>query len=264
MEFDLASIKEELPGKRYFVQNGRICFGTIQLKNKRLTDIPLLTSTSKMACLSFSLPAGPPHEGGTCAAAALKEARSLCDGCYARSGLYSLFSNKLQRQIRLAYTRQAVNEKHFVKDLSTAIGHSAHENYFRIHDSGDFSGIGPEYFEAWKEIAKRHPKKLFWAPTRDWVFPGWLERFKTAPKNLIIRPSALDVAGLPPIIDGMAAGAGVSTPGLYACPVYLSDNVKSCDDAGCRTCWTSPEIPVSYHAHGKLVTLSKSRLVAAV
>ena len=56
----------------------------------------LFTGTTKMACPSFSLPAGPEKEGGSCAAAALVPGAGLrkatktftCDGCYSLEGNY--------------------------------------------------------------------------------------------------------------------------------------------------------------------------------
>lgn len=65
--------------------------------NREATKTALFSATSKMDCPSFSLPAGPTTEGGSCAAAnraitgaGLREAGRLyiCDGCYSQEGNY--------------------------------------------------------------------------------------------------------------------------------------------------------------------------------
>ena len=131
------------------------------------------------------------------------------------------------------------------------------QRYFRLHDSGDWftvSGRDPfAYYKAWVEVARAQPRRLFWAPTRLWVFPNWRRAFKrwNAP-NLITRPSALGVCMFPPKVSGLAAGTGVADPpgieGTWWCPAYGSPRElnKSCRQANCRRCWTAPELPVTY------------------
>ena len=55
----------------------------------------------------------------------------------------------------------------------------------RIHGSGDF--FKQSYFDAWLEIARRNPEKLFWAFTKSVQF--WIKRIDEIPQNLILQAS---------------------------------------------------------------------------
>ena len=55
----------------------------------------------------------------------------------------------------------------------------------RIHGSGDF--FKQSYFDAWLEIARRNPDKLFWAFTKSVHF--WIKRIDEIPTNLILQAS---------------------------------------------------------------------------
>ena len=65
---------------------------------------------------------------------------------------------------------------------------SAKENEkvkFRIHSSGDF--YSQNYFDAWLEIAKRHPQIVFYTYTKSLHF--WVKRLKEIPENLVLNAS---------------------------------------------------------------------------
>jgi hypothetical protein len=40
------------------------------------------------------------------------------------------------------------------------------QEYFRIHDSGDFFNVA--YVKAWIQVCRALPATKFWAPTRAW------------------------------------------------------------------------------------------------
>lgn len=50
---------------------------------------------------------------------------------------------------------------------------------FRLHSSGDF--FNQSYFDAWVEIAKQNPLKIFYAYTK--ALPFWIKRQKDLPTN---------------------------------------------------------------------------------
>jgi hypothetical protein len=55
----------------------------------------------------------------------------------------------------------------------------------RAHVAGDF--FNQTYFDAWMEIARRHPNRLFYAYTK--ALPFWIKRLKTIPKNFKLTAS---------------------------------------------------------------------------
>ena len=55
----------------------------------------------------------------------------------------------------------------------------------RIHGSGDF--FKQSYFDAWVEIARLNPDKLFWAFTKSVEF--WVKRLNVMPSNFIMQAS---------------------------------------------------------------------------
>jgi hypothetical protein len=167
--------------------------------------------------------------------------------------------------------------------------------FFRIHDSGDFNvgnklSLWIAYVNAWVKVARTFPSVLFWAPTRSYGVPGvkaaLVEGMRTTP-NFIVRPSALHLNDLRPVIPGLAIGTSVvnapekdnktkksrtfEAPGDVPCPVYYDHwdpaappttkermergetgnwvEVKSCMAAGCRRCWIDTTHGVAYGLH---------------
>ena len=55
----------------------------------------------------------------------------------------------------------------------------------RIHVAGDF--FNQTYFDAWLEVAKRHPKRIFYGYTK--ALPFWIKRLKQIPSNLRLAAS---------------------------------------------------------------------------
>lgn len=258
---------------------------TKEIKIGKIQHIPIFTATSKMACPSFSLPPGT--KGGSCPASALgeKEPDFICYGCYATSGKYHFFNVKAPQMIRLEWVRRMVKgkSKKFVDAMVTAIkqynskprkaralkkgagGIPQQQEYFRIHDSGDF--FTKKYFHAWRKIADRLPDIMFWAPVRVWALPtgDWDKTLsENVPDNLIVRPSALYFNEEPPYVNGLAGGTSVCVEGrkkigVYQCPAYSYEE-KTCasaegpdGDKPCRVCWDYPDMEVNYppHADGK-------------
>lgn len=285
---------------------------------KSLRNISMLSTTGKMACPSFSLPAGPPAAGGSCPAArwtcspgadrlppGVKEisgvdadpGASVCQQCYAVIGNYAQSSIQAALAIRYLWTKQALQQpagdsrfsNSFVETLVAAIEgenfdscrEPDQQRYFRIHDSGDF--FSADYFRAWKEIADHFysakPRVWFWAPTRMWAVPKWVDlvnEVNAKPRNLTIRPSEyyLEEDPITKLGPGWAAGTCVfrkrSIPEAIAqgrfdwnCEAYstLSDR-HTCveaiapnrkgeptDTIGCRACWRNGNLSVNYTFH---------------
>lgn len=155
---------------------------------------------------------------------------AICQHCYASAGSnYGYANNIAVGFIRFAWTKFALStptnspfgfeggpSNMFVDVMIEAIARNRFPDlqrepepfrsmgvrFFRIHDSGDF--FSKEYFVAWKAIADAFapnnpfgfPVVLFWAPTRMWTVPSWIEFVDEInggarnKGNFIIRPSA--------------------------------------------------------------------------
>lgn len=253
---------------------------------KRATG-SFFTQTSKMSCFSWSIPAGPTEQRGTCPAAtrraiptrdadpavarALAQPRAtgsgfICGECYAGKNRYLYGSIQKAQTLRYAWIARAMAAGTFVEEMFRALAATfdappaAFEaveidpNYFRIHDSGDF--FDPAYYAAWAEICAMASAITFWAPTRMWVFPAWRTHMTETigvPANLALRPSALWFNAPTPRIRGFAAGSGAGVDSkAWDCPAW---GTGSCGTAvgptgtvPCRTCWAGTA-PVVYHKH---------------
>lgn len=55
----------------------------------------------------------------------------------------------------------------------------------RVHVSGDF--FCQTYFDAWMDVARNHPNRLFYAYTK--ALPYWIKRLRTIPNNFILTAS---------------------------------------------------------------------------
>jgi len=222
-----------------YIEVGDFFYTSSDGNQRAVRKSSLFTWTSKMSCPSFSPPAGPTKEYGTCPASVEAAVESeggylqyhqplserpadqiyICKTCYAGKGNYLYPSVSIGQRIRWAWTKKTLREGSFVDQIVEAIEFlqdpsieelllkkMVSNKYFRIHDAGDF--LTTDYYMAWIEICQRLKNIRFWAPTRQWVFEKWRKTFADAPPptNLALRPSALFTTAVPPDIDGMAAG----------------------------------------------------------
>lgn len=220
-------------------------------------------------------------------------AACVCEHCYATGGNYVYSDNLVRQAVRMAWTTWALGQPTrspygldggpsnlFVDTMVEAINTADFQvdscepqhwastgwRYFRIHDSGDF-GAGGSYFESWKAItdcfAEGNPHgfqpTMFWAPTRMWAVPGWIERIEQVNGgaknrgNFVIRPSGYafnqhvpDLASAAPVQpSGWAAGSTVYAPAVveaidageipssynWNCQAYAASNGPTCRGA---------------------------------
>jgi len=223
---------------------------------------------------------------------------AVCEHCYATTGNYSMYAAMVMQQlITFAWTKAALEHGDFVPIMIDAINRTdyklKHEpakwlatgwRFFRVHDSGDF--FSKEYFRAWKAITDAfasdnpygHAPIMFWAPTRMWAMPGWIEFVNEAnggansKGNFVIRPSAYSLDQHAPDVKGggWAAGSTVFAPSAadrvvacevpptfdWDCQAYAVKNGPTCRGAadptgatGCRACWAAADAVVNYRAH---------------
>jgi len=210
-----------------------------------------LTSTSKMPCASYSIPAQACKTGKKLVG--IKG--SVCHGCYALKGFYQFPQGKKARDNRLS---SLYNIK-WVEAMVTLIKPRKDSAYFRWHDSGDVQGI--IHLSNIMEVARLTPNCDHWIPTRENAFlKAYVESGKIIPKNMYVRVSALMRDGKPPKkfvdklnkYDNVEGFIGTSTIHHKkeaigsGCIAYNQDG--ECRD--CRTCWTTEE-NISYPFHTK-------------
>ena len=111
------------------------------------------------------------------------------------------------------------------------------EKIIRLHESGDF--YSQEYLDKWKEIARRLPRKIFYAYTKSFDLNLW----KDLPKNFIIIQSY--GSRFDELIDKSKNTARVimkvedKEPNEYLCPYEewkRTHNPKYQCGLGCKYC----------------------------
>jgi hypothetical protein len=207
-----------------------------------------VTRTSKMPCLSYSLPTVACRTGYLMA----KVKGSICSSCYADKGFYSMYASTVQpaQHARLTSIECAISDTDYraqwLDAMQALIGD---DKYFRWHDSGDLQSI--EHLELYAELARRMPSCKFWLPTREYSIVAAFTAQYDVPENLIIRLSAMFV-DKPVCVPASLRGArGITVSNVhksqdavgYACSAYSRQG--KCGD--CRACWSNA--PVSYPLH---------------
>lgn len=222
------------------------------------TTVGLLSWTENMDAWSFSLPAG---KDGSCPLM-VDGPDTICGGCYAMINRYNMPSVLEAQWARLLWIKDLIAKQRvqeFVDLMTHAISvHVGANQYFRVHDSGDF--FHPEYIGAWHKICANLPHIKFWFPTRSYLAKGnsWVGEFAklNSLPNVTVRPSALKYNQGAPDLKGFAQGTSVFTDydsfdrGLTnkVCPKTIKGG--TCSTNNCRTCWDSPEYSVAYYIHG--------------
>lgn len=217
------------------------------------TKVGLLTDTSKMPCLSWSLPAK--H---SCPWAVFGTG-TICGSCYAQKGKYVQPVVQNAQDVRFDWVRDCLKSESgtdsFVATMIDAVRRT-NNPYFRVHDSGDL--FSPAYIWAWVRIVQALPEVKFWFPTRSWR-PAMMPKLTPAARlswelaltalnsepNVTVRPSALFFNAPAPQIPWLSAGSTAANDGSFTCPASTQNN--ECRD--CRACWDMPESPISYRAH---------------
>ena len=117
----------------------------------------------KLNTISFNLPAFKSADGfHVC-----PKAGGCASLCYARQGRYLMPNVAASREFNLAAVRGDLSL--FITQASEDLTRITNK-IVRVHDSGDF--FSQEYLDAWFTIARRQPKKRFYAYTKslhlDW------------------------------------------------------------------------------------------------
>lgn len=138
---------------------------------------------------TFSLPAG--HScpfAHDCLSKADRKTGHIKDGkhtqfrCFAASG-ESSFPNVRKARWHNFNLLAGKDLNGMVELISKSLPKFA--SMIRIHVSGDF--FSQTYFDAWNEVAKRHPNVTFYAYTK--ALPHWVKRFGSLSKNFLLTAS---------------------------------------------------------------------------
>lgn len=196
-----------------------------------------LTTTSKMPCKSFNLPAWECKTGSKLA----KVKGTVCYDCYAMKGNYQRFPAIKQGQYKRL---DALFNAGWV-DAMVNIIEKEKNNYFRWHDAGDIQS--KNHFKNICDVAKKTPHILHWIPTREHkIVNDFVKDGNTIPDNLIVRISATKVDGKPPSNAMHTSTVHKDKEAIgFACPSSLQDG--KCQD--CRACWDTSIKNISYKKH---------------
>lgn len=213
-----------------------------------------LSDTSKMPCLSTSIPAKDCNVGSFMRTIP----DSVCADCYCFKGNYNFPSVKQSLENRL----DKIAGEHWVEAMTEHIRRRCGD-LFRWHDSGDLQSA--EHLRRIVAIAKATPHILHWLPTKEYrLILTYLKHGNTFPDNLKVRVSAPMVGEAFPTRHEnktmatfqaqfeklvLTYGIPYSTVGdddntADTCPAPDQDG--ECKD--CRRCWTDREC-VNYRQH---------------
>lgn len=218
------------------------------MKSIKIIPIINMSSTSKMPCPSFSLPAQACKVGAKLA----KIPGSVCHGCYALKGAYRYPNVKAPRADNLASLPadgDVVGWTNWAEHMADAIGKSkaAKVGFFRWHDSGDLQSFS--HLEALVLIAHNMPNVRFWLPTKEKaLIAQWVRQYRTLPHNLTIRVSAAMVDGkAPTVADGIQTSTVHKAGKAEGFACNAPSNGGKCGE--CRACWDKSVSNVSYAYH---------------
>jgi len=205
-----------------------------------------LTKTSKMPCMSYSLPIIACITGHRMRAIA----GSVCHTCYAGKNFYKMYEGTIEpaQHARLDATLNADFEV-WVSAMVCLIGD---DEYFRWLDSGDIQNI--EMLERIAEVCRRTPHCRHWLPTREYSIVAAFSAQYDIPLNLNIRLSGMFPDKPVKIPASLAGVAGVTVSNVHTKAAgalgkrcIAPDQNGQCID--CRNCWNRSIKAVSYQNH---------------
>lgn len=222
----------------------RIAGGGVKPNGRHYNDA--LTSTGKMPCPSYALPASECNIGGKLH---LIEG-SVCYDCYAMKHRYVWKNN----QLKMFRCLEAIRHDRWVDAMVFLIGTWCEKNgvpFFRWHDSGEIQDL--EHLEKICEVAQRLPEVHFWLPTRERpTVRQYILKWGDPPVNLNIRKSMPMMDMAPPkkgIEDGMIysmVNRELPAPAdAHSCPAPQQGG----ECGSCRACWDTDVQLVSYSFH---------------
>jgi len=195
-----------------------------------------LGNASKMPGKTYGLPAKECNVGSK-----LRNVKdSVCNGCYALKGRYTMDNVQNAEYIRL----DSITHPRWIDAMAAQINHACKGvPFFRWHDSGDIQDL--DHLCKIVDVAKLTPTVQHWLPTREYkIVQLYRQLYGEFPSNLVVRLSAHMIDADPPSGYGLPTSTVVSD-NTETCPSRSQDN--ECKD--CRACWNSDVSNVSYARH---------------
>ena len=206
----------------------------------------MLSKTSKLGCLSWSLQAFETCPGSVNPDGSVVDA---CTFCYARRGMYHMPDVKALRA-------RNKEDWHNVDWVDRMVDSLAKQTHFRWFDSGDMYSV--TLAERILEVMRRTPHVKHWLPTRMHKF----DKFKPVLfdmmqlDNVCVRLSSDSVSG--EILDVNVPNSTIvpwhgftyGMEGVKECPAYKNDG--KCGT--CRACWDKSVKTIAYPYHGQSKT----------
>jgi hypothetical protein len=163
----------------------KLTFGQANTKLKKL-EIAM-----QQKVITFSLPSGFACPAALdCLSKADRKTGKITDGIETKFRCFQASAEALYNPLRDMVWRNFELLKSFGADYSAMANciQSSLPEYFnvcRVHIGGDF--FSQAYFDAWIEIAKRNPHKIFYAYTKSLNF--WIKRENEIPSNFSLTAS---------------------------------------------------------------------------
>jgi hypothetical protein len=261
-----STITTGVPGDDYEDAEDEDVSVEIEEARKRFRDDPEaakvhggMTRTGKMPCISYSTLAGATCPKGS---ELSKMPGSVCYGCYAKGGRYSMPSTKKAQIRRTKKTRAAiidpVRREQWMESIVASIKKSG-DDVFRWHDSGDIVGL--DHLDMIVGVAHKMPQVRFWLPTKEHQLVEQWTVGNKVPPNMNIRLSAYNMFDVlrtrrPLTTSSVSSGSGYLCPATYD-EDFMAKHENSCGP--CRECWNRKTRNVDYKYHGSEKRYAASR-----
>ena len=155
------------------------------------TKLVKLQTALKLKVITFSLPSGFTCPGALdCLSRANRQTGHITDGpntkfrCFQASAeaLYPSLREMVWHNFELIKSKVA-NTADITKLIQDSL--PAKFDVCRVHVGGDF--FNASYFDAWLQVARDNPSKLFYAYTKE--LRNWVARLDSIPKNFVLTAS---------------------------------------------------------------------------
>jgi hypothetical protein len=123
----------------------------------------------------------------TCLSRADRQTGKITDGPNTKHRCYHA-SSETRPTVRAAHwhnfdlVKKAKTRKNIFKLINDCLPYGL---VYRIHSGGDF--FSQDYFDAWLDVARAHPERIFYAYTK--ALPFWVKRLDVIPKNVKLTAS---------------------------------------------------------------------------
>ena len=186
-----------------------------------------------------------------------------CSGCYAD---FSRQNQEPAQKIQWRNMLGLANPQMYAAALSYQIENHQQGDHIRLFSSGDLQS--PEHLSMLMDVARAHPEKKFWLPTREWQHVGaWADANggvgqANIPENMSLRlsvPKGGRLAGglvehmansHPQISTSTMNASHLNPDQVWVCPsAGHKGDEGTCEYHGCNACWDPSIEHIDYSGH---------------